>query len=154
MSTRGIYNFLEVDDSIITGGQPTADQLRSVAADGVRTVINLATIDSPNSLADEASLVRSLGMTYHHIPVAWDDPRESDFDKFEDILKTLPSGTTLIHCAANARVTAFYSLYALKNLGWSEAQAETFRSSIWNMGDHPVWADFVRRMTSRIRCGL
>ena len=43
----------------------------------------------------------------------------------------LPASKTLIHCAANFRVTAFYSLYAMKHLGWSEAQAAEFRASVW-----------------------
>ena len=50
-------------------------------------------------------------MTYHHIPVVWDDPHESDFDAFERVMQALPEGKTLIHCAANFRATAFYSLY-------------------------------------------
>ena len=150
MSTRDIYNYLKVDGAFITGGQPTEDQLRSAAGEGVRTVINLDALDSANALADEASLVLSLGMAYHQIPVAWDDPLESDFDAFEDLMKSLPAGLTLIHCTANFRVTVFYSLYALKHLGWSEAQAEQFRSSIWQGRDLPVWSGFIRHMTARI----
>jgi protein tyrosine phosphatase (PTP) superfamily phosphohydrolase (DUF442 family) len=150
MSTRGIYNYLKVDDAVITGGQPTEDHLRSAAKEGVRTVINLDALDSRNALADEASLVLSLGMAYHHIPVAWDDPLESDFNVFEDLLGGLPEDLTLIHCAANFRVTIFYSLYALKHLGWPEAQAEQFRSSIWRGRDLPVWNAFIRRIKAQI----
>src|SRR5215467_15119824 len=131
MSTEEIYNFIKVNVQIITGGQPTEDQLKSVATDGVGTVINLATIDPRRSLEDEAGLVKSLGMTYHHIPVEWGNPKQSDFAAFEQIMNQLPSGKTLIHCQANFRVTAFYSLYGQKQLGWTEAQADEFRARIW-----------------------
>ena len=130
MSTQEIYNYRKVNDQLITGGQPTEEQLKSVAEEGFTTVINLATLNPRYSLDDEAGLVQSLGLTYYHIPVEWDNPKASDFETFERLMKQLPDGKTLIHCAANFRVTAFYSLYALRNLGWSEAQAEVFRASI------------------------
>lgn len=150
MSSETIYNYIKVNDEIITGGQPTADQLRSLAAEGFTTVINLATMEPPHSLEGEAELVRTLGMDYYHIPVEWDDPKASDFETFARTMGQLPPGKTLIHCAANFRVTAFYALYALKHLGWSEEQADQFRAAIWDVSDYPVWEQFVARMKSQI----
>lgn len=151
MSTQDIYNYRKVNDRLITGGQPTEDQLRSAAQEGFTAVINLATINPRYSLEDEESLVHSLGMTYHHIPVVWDNPKESDFDAFEAMMKQFgDANKTLIHCAANYRVTAFYSLYAMKNLGWSETQAEAFRASIWQGSEYPIWEDFLITIKSKI----
>ena len=150
MSTEAIYNFRRVNDQCITGGQPTAEQLQSAADEGFRTVINLAPTDPRRSLDDEAALVRSLAMDYHYIPVAWDNPLDSDFESFERVMLTLPEGKTLIHCAANFRVTAFYALYALKHLGWSADQADAFRASIWQGSDYPIWEAFVERMKAQI----
>ncbi len=117
MSTQDIYNYRQVNDHLITGGQPTEEQLRSAAAEGFRVVINLATESPRNSVKDEPSLVESLGMAYHAIPVEWENPQASDFAAFEAVLKGLNDEKVLIHCAANFRVTAFYSLYAQKHLG-------------------------------------
>ena len=150
MSTHAIFNYRQVDEQVITGGQPRAEQLESAADEGFRTVINLATIDPRDSLTDEAGLVRSLGMTYYHIPVDWENPRESDFEAFEGVMRTLPGGKTLIHCAANYRVTAFYALYAEKHIGWSVAKAEAFRASIWQGSDYPIWEAFIGRVRSQI----
>ena len=149
MSTQEIYNYKPVNDKLITGGQPTEEQLRSAAAEGITTVINLATFGR-TSLPDEAGLVRSLGMTYHHIPVDWENPKESDFAAFEQAMQAPAQGKTLLHCAANFRVTAFYGLYALKHLGWSESQADEFRAPIWQGSNHPVWEEFIRQMKSKI----
>jgi hypothetical protein len=44
---------------------------------------------------------------------------------------------------ANFRVTAFYALYAQKHLGWSEAQADQFRMSVWQGTDYPIWEKFI-----------
>ena len=148
MSTETIYNYRKVNGQLITGGQPKEEQIRSAAAEGFRTVINLATINPRYSLADEEGLVRSLGMTYYHIPVDWENPLASDLKAFEKLMQALPEGKTLLHCAANFRVTAFYALYALKHLGWSEAQADEFRASIWQGSHYPVWEAFYSRMKS------
>jgi protein tyrosine phosphatase (PTP) superfamily phosphohydrolase (DUF442 family) len=149
MSTTDIFNYRHVNDQIITAGQPTEEQLQSAAAEGITTVINLATINPPHALPDEAGLVASLGMTYHHIPVEWNNPQASDFHQFERVMQELPPGKTLIHCAANFRVTAFYALYALKHLGWTETQAEEFRASIWQGSDYPIWEEFIGRMKTQ-----
>lgn len=151
MSSQDIYNYRKVDERFITGGQPTEEQLRSVAAEGVTTVINLATINPRYSLPDEAGLVQSLGMTYHHIPVEWENPKPSDFAAFESVMNQLGEGKTLIHCAANFRVTAFYALYALKNLGWTEEQADTFRASVWQGSNYPIWENFFSDMKTQIK---
>jgi protein tyrosine phosphatase (PTP) superfamily phosphohydrolase (DUF442 family) len=151
MSTQDIYNYRKVNDQISTGGQPTEDQLRAVAAEGFTTVINLATINPRYSLPDEAGLVQSLGMAYHHIPVEWEKPQAGDFAAFESVMQQLPPGKTLIHCAANFRVTAFYALYAMKHLDWSEAQAAEFRASIWAGSDYPIWEKFIAEMQVRAR---
>jgi len=150
MPTQSIYNYRKVDDQLITGGQPTEEQLKSAEEEGFSIVINLATINPRYSLKDEAGLVQSLGMTYHHIPVDWEHPTESDFEAFETVMKGLAAGKMLIHCAANFRVTAFYALYGLKNLGWTEAQAEEFRASIWQGSNHPVWEKFIQEMKSKL----
>jgi protein tyrosine phosphatase (PTP) superfamily phosphohydrolase (DUF442 family) len=153
MSSNEIYNYIKVNDEIATGGQPTAEELRSVADEGFTSVINLATIEPPYSLEDEAGLVQSLGMHYYHIPVEWGNPLESDFEAFESTMASLPAGKTLIHCAANFRVTAFYSLYAQAHLGWTEAQAEALRAQIWGGRDVPVWNEFIARISKKISAG-
>ena len=150
MSTADIYNSIKVNDQLTTGGQPTAEQLEAAAAEGFDSVINLATYSPGHSLEDEAGLVRSLGMAYYAIPVEWGNPKESDFTAFEDLMQKLPPGKTLIHCAANFRVTAFYSLYALKYLGWSEIQAEQFRTQIWSGSNEPIWEQFIARIRAQI----
>jgi uncharacterized protein (TIGR01244 family) len=150
MSVSDVYNYRKVNDQISTGGQPTEEQLRSAAAEGFTTIINLATIDPDRSLADEGGLVRSLGLTYHHFPVKWDDPQAADFAAFEAVLQASANETILIHCMANFRVTAFYGLYALKHLGWTAAQADEFRASIWAGSDYPIWEKFIGEMKARI----
>jgi uncharacterized protein (TIGR01244 family) len=151
MSADEIYNAREVDDRLITSGQPSEDQLRAAAAEGIDTVVNLAPHDAVNALPDEAGLVHALGMTYHHLPVVFANPTEGDFAAFEQVMAELPPDSrTLVHCAANFRVSAFYGLYAMKHLGWSVEQAEAFRAPIWDGSDYPVWEAFISQMQQRL----
>jgi len=150
MSIESIYHYRKVDDQLITGGQPTEEQLRALADEGFRTVINLAPISPRYSLDDEPRLVQSLGMQYHHIPIDWDNPTAGDFSAFEALMRALPEQKIFIHCAANFRVTAFYSLFAQKHLGWSKGRADEFRASIWQGSDYPIWETFIGDMQTRI----
>ena len=151
MSTDEIYNARTVDATLVTSGQPTEEQLRAAAAEGFDVVVNLAPHDGENALPDEAGLVRSLRMTYHHLPVAFAEPTARDFAAFEQVMAELPpESRTLVHCAANFRVSAFYGLYAMKHLGWTVEQAEAFRASVWDVRDYPVWDAFVSQMQQRL----
>jgi len=151
MSVEDIYNYRRLSERLSTGGQPSEDQLRAAAAEGFQTVINLATNDPRYALADEAGLVRSLGLTYLHLPVEWENPQESDFAAFEAALQEHTDDKLLIHCAANFRVSAFYSLYAMKHLGWTEVQADEFRVPIWSGSDYPIWEKFIDEMKSKVK---
>ncbi|MCA9867024.1 MAG: protein tyrosine phosphatase family protein [Anaerolineae bacterium] len=140
-----MFNYVKVNDRLSTAGQPTEDQLRALAADGFTAIINLAPVNPPYTPADEAGLVQSLGMAYHYIPVQWNNPTDADFAAFEAAMQATAGDTLLIHCAANFRVTAFYSLYARKHLGWTKEQGEAFRAQIWAGSDYPIWEEFIAR---------
>jgi protein tyrosine phosphatase (PTP) superfamily phosphohydrolase (DUF442 family) len=154
MPTDEIRNFCRVSDQVWTGGQPTEEQLRAAAADGVQVVINLATLDPRFSLPDEAGLVRRLGLEYHHLPVDWERPLASDYAAFVDVMRGLGGRRVLIHCAANYRVTAFFGLYGLQHLGWTEAEADRLRVPIWGNSRYPVWEAFIRDMKAEIASRL
>lgn len=150
MGTQEIYNFKQVNEQILTSGQPTEAQLTAAASEGVQTVINLTTFSPSYSLPDEAGLVASLGMAYVHIPIPWDSPQKTHFEQFEQAMKTAKNSKTLIHCAANYRVTAFFSLYAMKHLGWSAKQADELMAHVWVPGQYPIWDEFVQERRAEL----
>lgn len=145
-----LYNARWVNPNLLTAGQPTEDQLQEAASCGFRAVVNLAPVTSSNSLPNEGALVHHLGMKYIHIPVDWEAPTDCDFDQFAQAMRQSSGEKTLVHCAANFRASAFYSLYALKELGWTPEQAEQFRNPIWEGSDYPVWVAFISQMTDSI----
>jgi protein tyrosine phosphatase (PTP) superfamily phosphohydrolase (DUF442 family) len=147
MSANQIFNVIQIDDQILTAGQPNEDQLRYLSTEGYKLVINLATIDPRYSLNDEEKSCDNLGMTYVHIPVEWAAPNIEDYRAFKDAMDESAQMKTLIHCAANYRVTAFYSIYAKQNLGWSDEQAKALRAQIWESNPEwkmdDIWREFI-----------
>ncbi|HVU51227.1 MAG TPA: protein tyrosine phosphatase family protein [Polyangia bacterium] len=143
MAITDIRNFVAVDERLATAGQPTEDQLRDVAADGYAAVVNLGLLDPKYCLADEAGLVRSLGMAYRHIPVRFDAPTLEDFRAFVEAMDERAGAKTFVHCAANYRVSAFVSLYGELRLGWSRDRADRLARRVWSPDE--TWLAFIER---------
>ncbi len=141
MAIEDIKNFLMVGNLWATGGQPTAPQVSDVATAGFQVVVNLGLLDSKYCLPDEAGLVASSGMEYHHIPVKFGEPLVSDFERFVDVMDTCGSRRTFVHCALNWRVSAFAALYGQLRLGWSPERANSLFCTFWKPDD--TWIRFV-----------
>ena len=150
MSTEEIFNYTRIEERLITSGQPSESQLEDCANEGFEAVINIAPIDPRYSLADEQSSAEKLGMLYSHLPVAWDAPSEQDFQEFCRLMDIWADKKLLVHCAANYRVSAFYSLYAMLHLGWTKAEADSFIAERWNPAEYQPWPHFIADMRSKI----
>ena len=149
-SVTEIYNYLPIDEKLATSGQPSEEELAVVAKDGVEVVINLALHDDPRySLPDETGCVRGLGMTYVHIPVQFDAPKEDDLEAFFDAMEAHRGRRIFVHCAANKRVTAFLGLYRTIREKWEPDRAFAPMKEIWE--PNPVWASFISAMLARHR---
>ena len=140
-----IFNFLAIDDSLSTSGQPTESQLSELAKEGYEVIINLALHDDPRySLPDETAHVESLGMRYIHIPVQFDAPLKSDLVAFFEAMESNKGKRIHIHCAANMRVSAFLGLcFLIRERKTKEEAFEPMRS-IWK--PDAVWSSFIDSM--------
>lgn len=141
MSVEEMKNFVLVEGRIGTAGQPTESELRDAADAGYAAVINLGLLDPRYCLADEAGLVASLGLGYHHIPVQFDAPTVEDFRRFATVMDGYKEDKLLVHCAANYRVSSFVAVYGEWKLGWSRDKADAFARTLWPLND--TWADFL-----------
>lgn len=136
-----IFNVREADPGLMTSGQPTEAQLESVARSGVQVVINLAPHDGPRALANEAGCVAALGMDYVHIPVPFSAPADAHLAAFFEAMDASRTRHTLVHCAANKRVTAFLGLYRVLRLGWNPDEAFALMRTVWE--PDAVWSRFI-----------
>lgn len=144
-----IHNYMRVDETLATSGQPSEAGLGAVARDGVEVVINLALHDDPRySLPDEAAAVKSLGMTYVHIPVQFDAPTEENLLAFFAAMENHRGKRLLVHCAANKRVTAFLGLYRVIRQSWEIKPAFAPMKEVWEPNE--VWAPFISAMLAKL----
>src|SRR5690606_5687159 len=102
----GICNYLKIDDTLTTSGQPTEAELQLIGDAGFNTVINLAPHTAANALPDERAVVERMGLDYVHIPVDFKNPTDADFEKFCEAMQARNNAAVLVHCAANMRVSA------------------------------------------------
>ncbi|MFP6564769.1 MAG: protein tyrosine phosphatase family protein [Myxococcota bacterium] len=137
----GIFNYLPINDSITTSGQPTEAQFRLVQGAGFRRVINLAPHGGENALPDEAATLGELGIEYTYIPVDFQAPTEDDFQRFCHAMAESGSEPVWVHCAANMRVSAFVYRYRRDVLHEDTEAAARDLHQIWE--PFGVWKGFV-----------
>ena len=110
---------------LITAGQPSEQQLRDAAANGVTTIIDLRKPDEDRGY-DEAALAEQLGLRYVRLPIAGaGDITEANARTLDRLLKQ-DSGKTLLHCASSNRAGALLSLIDAHINGASVEDALTF----------------------------
>ncbi len=139
MAVEDIINFCPMTDTIGTGGQPTPGQLADIAAAGYTMVINLAMHNSDNALGDEGSIVASLGMDYVHIPVPFEAPSAAHLGRFIRIMEACDGDKVFVHCAINARVSAFVHQYLTLKKGVSSDKATSPVLRYWRPNMDPAW---------------
>jgi uncharacterized protein (TIGR01244 family) len=149
MSISDSYNFRRIDDRLTTSGLVSAAQLSELGREGYDAVINLLPDGHERGVPDEARIVSDQGLDYVYIPVDFEAPTHADFEAFAAAMDARVDQNVHVHCAANYRVTAFYSLYALRRGLCTEDEANDLVQGVWNPDDFPVWKDFIARERSR-----
>jgi protein tyrosine phosphatase (PTP) superfamily phosphohydrolase (DUF442 family) len=138
-----IYNYLQLSDTLHSGGMPTPEQVLSLAEDGIKVVVNLATPKSEDWMPDEQERVEAQNIAYYGIPVDWDNPTMDDLSKFMVVMDKHKHEKILVHCQANYRATVFIALYRYNFLGWAEENAFKDLREIWDPADYPIWKKFI-----------
>jgi len=140
---RGIYHFYKVSDQLACAGQPTEEQLRELAAENYRVIINLGLLNTRYALPDEAGLVKELGIDYYHIPVNFEKPLLTELKDFITLMNRNQDKKMLVHCAANYRASVFTGLYLLVAGHMNKEEMENFIDDVWQ--PNTVWQDFLSK---------
>ncbi len=108
-----IYNARVPMEGVLSGGQPTPEQIEAAARGGFRTVINLRTEREPG-FEWERERVEAFGMRYVQIPVAGADglTRENVERIDAALTEALEEGPVLLHCGSGNRIGAILALRA------------------------------------------
>ena len=141
----------KVNAKISAGGQPSEEDIAALKASGVRKIINLRRAGEANQPLDpaaEGEVVKQAGLDYVHIPVDFAAPTRAAFDAFARAMDARTDQRIHVHCAANYRVSAFYSLYAVRNGLCSQADADQLVAGLWDPTDHPAWTALIADVRS------
>ncbi|NMH61344.1 fused DSP-PTPase phosphatase/NAD kinase-like protein [Alteromonas ponticola] len=104
-----IPNIVNPAPNVYSSGQPSEEQFQQMKTQGIKHVVNLRP-DAEQDW-DEKSYVESLGMQYHHIPVAGEADINLDNAAKLDMLLAKHSGEPIVvHCASGNRVGALVAL--------------------------------------------
>ena len=128
---ENIINFYQITENIGTGGQPTIGELAKIAEANYSVVVNLAMHDSDNAISEEGDIVSSLGMKYIHIPVPFEAPTSDHLKNFFNVMDSFEDKKVFVHCAVNARVSAFMHQYLTLKKGVSSEQATSPLLNQW-----------------------
>ncbi len=109
---------------LVTGGQPSATDLKIAKDQGFHTVINLRPGDEVGVDAEEASTVSKLGMRYVSIPVSGAaDLTAENVKKLAAALSQQDALPAIVHCASGNRAGALLALKAYQIDGRSAEEA-------------------------------
>jgi protein tyrosine phosphatase (PTP) superfamily phosphohydrolase (DUF442 family) len=143
MDIEASHNFRRISDKLTTSGVVRPNLLKALGSQGYEVVVNLLPDSSEHAVRDERDIVESQSIEYLHIPVDFKKPSQSDLALFSATMDRVGARKTHVHCAANFRVSAFYSLYQVRRGHWTAERAIEFIHDVWKPADHPGWSEFI-----------
>jgi protein tyrosine/serine phosphatase len=115
-----IKNFGQMDERFYRGAQPKESDYASLAALGIKTVIDLR----DDAKDYEKPAVEALGMRYVNIPMSDKDyPREEQIEAFLKLANDPETGAFYVHCAGGRHRTGVAgAVYRFTKYGWNYEQ--------------------------------
>jgi protein tyrosine phosphatase (PTP) superfamily phosphohydrolase (DUF442 family) len=104
-------NVVVISPTVVTSGQPTAQSLARLAAQGFKAVIYLAPSTVPDAVPNEEKIVRGQGLEFVNIPIKFGEPTETDFERFVAAMNRFRDQKVLVHCQINMRASSMTFLY-------------------------------------------
>jgi protein tyrosine/serine phosphatase len=139
-----ISNFGQMDDNFYRGARPNEKDLKSLAALGIKTVIDL----TDNSKEREQPAVEAAGMRYVNIPIVdKTNPSAQQIDAFLKVANDPATGKFYVHCAGGRHRTGVMgALYRFNHNHWNYDQvyAEMKQYDFYTSNGHGKQLDFVQ----------
>ena len=129
----GLPNFARVSDDLYRGAQPTAEGFAELKKMGVKTIVNLRSVQS------DRELLEGLGLGYVHISFKPWHPEEEDILAFLKVVADTGNRPVFVHCQHGAdRTGTMVAIYRVAFEGWEMREA---MEELPNFGFHSIWDD-------------
>jgi uncharacterized protein (TIGR01244 family) len=115
-----------VDGSLTIADQPTGDELRALAADGFKAVVNFRHAGEPEqplSPDQEGDRVRAAGLDYLHIPIGGEPIPADGVESLARLVDQHAGQKILLHCRKGGRAAAMALLLIAKREAWTPSEA-------------------------------
>ena len=142
----GVANACQILPNVVTGGQPTGEQLKALQAAGGDMVLDLRDPMEPRPV-DEAALVHELGMEYVNIPVRSGSLDDTTLEHILAVLRRAGDRVVFFHCGSGSRVGGALIPYFILDQGMEEedAVAQAMRVGL-RSAEYMEWGlDYARR---------
>ena len=149
--TIKISNFGQLDQNFYRGARPKAEDLKSLAALGVHTIIDL----TDNSRDKEQPAVEAAGMRYVNIPIVdKTNPTAAQISEFLKIVNDPATGKFYVHCAGGRhRTGVMAAVYRFNHDHWNydQAYAEMLKYDFYTSNGHGKQLTFVQDYWQQIQ---
>jgi protein tyrosine phosphatase (PTP) superfamily phosphohydrolase (DUF442 family) len=143
----GMPNRVDITPRLVTSGQPSAEALGSLAAQGFEAVIYLAPPTVSDAVRDEALIVGKQGLVFVNIPIKFDSPTEKDFEAITSVLSALSTRKVLVHCQINLRASSMVFLHRVISRKEDPRVAYEAVAKVWSP-DGP-WKKLMQALLSK-----
>ena len=146
-----IDNFGQMDERFYRGSRPKSEDLKNLAALGIKTIIDL----TDNSREREQPAVEAAGMRYVNIPIV--DKAYPSMEQANEFLKVAndpATGKFYVHCAGGRHRTGVMgAVYRFNHDHWNydQAYAEMKQYDFYTSNGHGKQLDFVQDYWQRFQ---
>jgi uncharacterized protein (TIGR01244 family) len=110
-------NIRKITHELAIAGQIGPEQLKQIAQEGFKSVLNLQTSDEKDFLSNEQQQVEDLGLQYVHMPIALNAINHDALTI--QILQQMAelAKPVLVHCSSDVRAAAMVLIYIATRQG-------------------------------------
>jgi protein tyrosine phosphatase (PTP) superfamily phosphohydrolase (DUF442 family) len=119
---QGLPNACQVLPTVVTGGQPTQQQLAAFKAAGGRQVLDLRDAMEPRGF-DERAAAEGLGLDYTNVSIWTGSLTDDTLDRVLEVLRGAGDHPVLVHCASGNRVGGALLPFLMIDHGLEEEEA-------------------------------
>lgn len=105
------------------GGQPAPADIETLKATGIRTVVNVRTLEDDGYLVDEERLVENAGLNYAEVAVSPQLLDDIAVQRFSQALESDGAQPAYVHCGSGGRAGLMVLLHLAVQNGWTLREA-------------------------------
>ena len=124
-------SFRQVEPSVVSGGQPTKEELKALKEAGIKTVVNLRPRDEIDW--NEEETVLQLDLNYIHLPISGSkDITAENASRLTKAIEKNSSEPLYVHCGSGNRVGALIAISEYHKNG-SDIEAAISEGKRWGL---------------------